>query len=341
MARLLRHARRALSTGGAERAVVSGVEVAKGGSTVEVQWSDGHLSEFHAMWLQDHCSSRTHSGTGQRAFNACQVSPSTRAAACSVGEGGAKIGVVWADADENAPREAEYDAAWLRRNCFREQRGARSARRERDASQLWTEQLSAMPGSHAGGGLLERRTRGSGTIPAIHFASLIPPTVDGSEHALTRARGALDLTSAIAEVGLCIVQDAPLVPSTVLSVAECIATPQPTLYPLVFDVRSEKNPVNIAYTPLELRPHMDLLYYESPPGIQLLHCLRFDESVAGGHSTFVHAHRVAEELRRRDPDAFATLARVPATFQKDHMERENAAQMFYRVRLTGAALRAA
>ena len=334
---LLRHAR-ALSTRGAGRAVVSGVEVAKGGSTVEVQWSDGHLSEFHAMWLQDHCSSRTHSGTGQRAFNACQVSPSTRAAACSVGEGGAKIGVVWEDETESAPREAEYDATWLRRNCFREQRGARSARRERDASQLWTEQLSAMPGSHAGGSLSERSTSGSGgTIPAIHFASLVPPTVDGREHALTRAQGAFGLTSAIAQVGLCIVHDAPLVPSTVLSVAECIATPQPTLYPLVFDVRSEKNPVNIAYTPLELRPHMDLLYYESPPGIQLLHCLRFDENVAGGHSTFVHAHRVAEELRRRNPEAFETLTRVPATFQKDHMERENAAQMFYRVRFSSRA----
>lgn len=32
---------------------------------------------------------------------------------------------------------------------------------------------------------------------------------------------------------------------------------------------------------------MDLTYYESPPGIQFLHALRFDDGVKGGDSTFV------------------------------------------------------
>ena len=33
-------------------------------------------------------------------------------------------------------------------------------------------------------------------------------------------------------------------------------------------------PNDIAYTGEKLSLHMDLLYYESPPGLQLLHCLR-------------------------------------------------------------------
>jgi alpha-ketoglutarate-dependent taurine dioxygenase len=72
-----------------------------------------------------------------------------------------------------------------------------------------------------------------------------------------------------------------------------------------------------------------LAYYESPPGIQLLHAIRFDDSIEGGYSTFLNGHAVAEELRRRDPIAFNVLKRVPATFQKDHMDRDYPAQMFY------------
>lgn len=46
------------------------------------------------------------------------------------------------------------------------------------------------------------------------------------------------------------------------------------LYSQTFDVKSIPNPINIAYSNVSLGFHMDLMYYESPPGLQLLHCLR-------------------------------------------------------------------
>ncbi|RLO10614.1 hypothetical protein DYB28_010015, partial [Aphanomyces astaci] len=45
--------------------------------------------------------------------------------------------------------------------------------------------------------------------------------------------------------------------------------------------------VNIAYTSERLKLHLDLAYYESPPGLQLLHALRYDATVQGGLD-FVH-----------------------------------------------------
>ena len=42
----------------------------------------------------------------------------------------------------------------------------------------------------------------------------------------------------------------------------------------VFDVVTTEDPVNIAYSPVQLNFHMDLAYYEAPPGLQLLHCIR-------------------------------------------------------------------
>jgi len=41
-----------------------------------------------------------------------------------------------------------------------------------------------------------------------------------------------------------------------------------------FDVKSVPSPINIAYSNVALGLHMDLMYYESPPGLQLLHCVR-------------------------------------------------------------------
>ena len=42
----------------------------------------------------------------------------------------------------------------------------------------------------------------------------------------------------------------------------------------VFDVRDMPNPINAAYTSVQLQCHMDLMYYEAPPGIQLFHSIQ-------------------------------------------------------------------
>lgn len=48
---------------------------------------------------------------------------------------------------------------------------------------------------------------------------------------------------------------------------------------------------------------------------------RFDPCVNGGECILLDAYPVLEELRQKHPEHFATLARVPATFQKIHYER--------------------
>ena len=59
-------------------------------------------------------------------------------------------------------------------------------------------------------------------------------------------------------------------------------------------LQSEPEAINIAYTNVGLAPHVDLMYLESPPGLQFLHCVRFDEDVKGGESTLVDVFHVAE-----------------------------------------------
>jgi len=91
------------------------------------------------------------------------------------------------------------------------------------------------------------------------------------------------------------------------------------LYGEIFHVRSAPhNANNIAYTAHALAPHQDLAYYESPPGLQLLHCVRNAGSNGGGGgaSVLIDALAAAEELRRLAPDLFDVLTRCDATFVK-------------------------
>ncbi len=89
------------------------------------------------------------------------------------------------------------------------------------------------------------------------------------------------------------------------------------LYGDIFHVRDD--PVgsnNVAYTSLELCPHQDLAYYESPPGMQLLHCVANGVGVIGGESLLVDAMAAAYRLREVKPESFEILTRCPATFVK-------------------------
>jgi hypothetical protein len=78
----------------------------------------------------------------------------------------------------------------------------------------------------------------------------------------------------MAEYGVCVVQNVPTQEKMVMKLAEIIAPVQRTIYGEIFDVRVDENPINIAYSNAKLGFHMDLMYYESPPGLQFLHCLK-------------------------------------------------------------------
>lgn len=96
---------------------------------------------------------------------------------------------------------------------------------------------------------------------------------------------------------------------------------QSNIYGDISDVKASPSPINIAYSTEELGLHMDLAYYESPPGLQLLHCMKVDDSVEGGQSFFVDSFHAANELRNKYPTHFNTLTRLGATFQKIHYNR--------------------
>ncbi|KAJ3334197.1 hypothetical protein HDU76_006569 [Blyttiomyces sp. JEL0837] len=85
-----------------------------------------------------------------------------------------------------------------------------------------------------------------------------------------------------------------------------------TFYGTSWDVKSVPKATNIAYTALDLGLHMDLMYFEAPPGIQMLHSLK--NSVTGGESTFLDSFKAVNILKERDPSSYKILSTVPVTF---------------------------
>jgi gamma-butyrobetaine dioxygenase len=81
-------------------------------------------------------------------------------------------------------------------------------------------------------------------------------------------------------------------------------------------VRTVPSAINAAYTSQSLDFHTDLLYFQNPPHIQLLHCIQ--SSSSGGASVFVDAYKSAIQLLSSDVEAFNTLASIPVNYHYNH-----------------------
>ena len=86
-----------------------------------------------------------------------------------------------------------------------------------------------------------------------------------------------------------------------------------TNYGRHFEVRTEVNPTNLAYTGLGLQAHTDNPYRDPVPTLQVLYCL--ESSAAGGDNMVVDGFRVAERLRAENPEWFDVLTRYCARFE--------------------------
>lgn len=87
---------------------------------------------------------------------------------------------------------------------------------------------------------------------------------------------------------------------------------KPTFYGTLFDVINDKNAKNIANTNAFLPLHMDLCYYESPPGLQLLHFIK--NSTIGGENVFADSFKAALDVKAKDLEAYEALKIMPITF---------------------------
>ena len=99
----------------------------------------------------------------------------------------------------------------------------------------------------------------------------------------------------------------------VIQVADLFGHIRETNYGKWFEVRSEINAINLAYTNLGLQAHTDNPYRDPVPTVQILYCLK--NSASGGDSTVVDGFNAAIRLKDENPNYFDLLSKYCARFE--------------------------
>jgi gamma-butyrobetaine dioxygenase len=123
----------------------------------------------------------------------------------------------------------------------------------------------------------------------------------------------------VATFGFGLLCNVPAVERKIFDVVALFGFVRDTNYGKLFEVRTEENPSNLAYTPLPLSVHTDNPYRDPCPSLQLLHCLV--QSEQGGLTALSDGFYAAEQLRQESPDAFDLLTKHEVSF---HYESETA-----------------
>jgi gamma-butyrobetaine dioxygenase len=235
-------------------------------------------SRFHHVWLRDNCqcAACVAPSSGQR-FNRWPTVQHTMSQVQSTRISDASLTVRWADGHESV-----FSLAWLRDNAYDRER--RTVLQSAQHTRAWT----GIDLPH---------------LPAVQYDDVMRTGDDRGLYAMLRH---------LADTGVVVVNDAPKREGVVGPLAERIAYLQRTLYGSTFHVKVVPNPHNAAYSATPLPLHIDLCYYESPPGLQFLHFIATE--CRGGANQFVDMRAAAERLRQRHADAFATLLRAKFTF---------------------------
>ena len=119
------------------------------------------------------------------------------------------------------------------------------------------------------------------------------------------------------KTGLVFISDVPKSEVSVNRLAERIGALRNTFYGSTWNVTSSPEAKNVAYTSRDLGFHMDLLYMQEPPGLQLLHCL--DNTCEGGDSLFVDSFKALDHLiDHHGGDIFDDLASAYITYEYDN-----------------------
>lgn len=131
-----------------------------------------------------------------------------------------------------------------------------------------------------------------------------PPSID-FEQANTSTEGLLKCLRQLRDYGFVVVRNGPQKKGGAEIVANLIGDLADAAYGKLFDLSPSQNQVTFGNTMNPVPPHTDEAYLYSPPGVNVLHCLRPADK--GGESVFVDGFYLANQMREHHNADFETL----------------------------------
>ena len=239
----------------------------------------GERARFHAVWLRDNAwDEATRSpGNGQRLITLRDIPSDIAVTRVAVAGNGLEVTFT----GEAAP--IAFDPDWLMSHRY--------DRAEASLGRGWV----APEVSCWDGGL-------NAALPTVRFDEVV-----ADEAKLG------DWLGALVKYGFAHMSGGPVEDGSLMRVVDLFGYVRETNYGRQFEVRTEINPTNLAYTGLGLQAHTDNPYRDPVPTIQVLYCL--ESSAEGGDSAVVDGFAAARRLREENELWFDVLADHCARFE--------------------------
>jgi len=253
-------------------------EILDQGRAVSVVLPNGERKRFHTIWLRDNAPDETTRapGSGQKLITLRDIAADIHASGARSEAGSLYVTFQPEDCTLG------FDLDWLADHTY-----DRSHRRVPGWTspdiETWDAQLAAR-------------------LPLAEFGS-----VSSSQAAL----GAW--LHGVRRFGFGKLSGGPVESGALLRVVSLFGYIRETNYGRHFDVQTEVNPSNLAYTGLGLQAHTDNPYRDPVPTLQILYCL--ENSAQGGENMVVDGFRAAERLRNENPRGFDLMSGYCAKFE--------------------------
>ena len=260
-------------------------KIEKNSSYLKVIWNDGEESKFNYLWLRDNCPSAHDKDSRHRMFNILNVPQDINPKKYDVNEEG-KLEIEWSEGGHIS----YFDQKWLRDNCYT----IKNKKKYVSPYQLWDCSLEK-------------------DLQSVRI---------NHDDIISSDQGLIKWLELLHFKGIAIVTNAPTEKKSAFPVLNRISHTRETFFKTPFEVINIPKPNNSAYTAHALRNHMDLPWFELPPGYQFLHCLINDSE--GGNSSAIDGFAVAEYLRNNEKETFQILSTIPLKFRdKDYTQQSH------------------
>ena len=235
-------------------------------------------ARFHAVWLRDNAwdAATRAPGNGQRLITLADIPRDTHISA------------------------ARVDAGQVTLVFMPENKAIRF-----DIQALLNQRYDLQKPRHAGWTAPQVEPWDAGLMGQVPVASL--PEIQAD------AAAKRDWLAQVARYGFGKLTHGPLYDGALFEVVDLFGYVRETNYGRKFEVRTEVNPTNLAYTGLGLQAHTDNPYRDPVPTVQVLYCL--ESSAAGGENMVVDGFACALRLRDENPHGFELLSKYCARFE--------------------------
>ena len=259
--------------------------ITKNSNCLEVLWDDGKKSKFNYMWLRDNCPTAHDKDSRHRMFNILNVSQDINPKKYDINKEG-KLEIEWSEGGHTS----YFDQKWLRDNCYT----IKNKEKFVSPYHLWNSSLEK-------------------DLQSIRIEH---------DEIISSDQGLIKWLELLHHKGIAIVTNAPTEKKSAFPVLNRISHTRETFFKTPFEVINIPKPNNSAYTAHALRNHMDLPWFELPPGYQFLHCLVNNST--GGNSSAIDGFAVADYLRKNEEEIFETLTTIPLKFRdKDYTQQSH------------------